>query len=158
MSGDAKATYVAENEGKQFRFAAGNVGEVKANGASGLHFGFFRSTLPRGAGMPFLHVHRTYEEAFHIVDGEVEYRLDNVYVTATRGGSVIVPPGVAHCFRSTGPVDARLVVITAPAVAVDMIEELAVAGLGANVDRMAEILARHDSLLLERHPHWRSES
>ena len=102
--------------------------------------------------MPFLHLHRTYEEAFHIVEGEVEYRLGDAYVVARGGGSVIIPPGVPHCFRSVGASDARLVVIAAPAIAVDMIEELAFAGLGESVDRMEEILVRHNSVLIERFP------
>jgi hypothetical protein len=79
--------------------------------------------------------------------------LDTREVRASAGGAVLVPRGVAHCFRNVGRGDARWVVVTAPAVAITMIEELATVGPG-ELDRFAEILERYDSELLERHPHW----
>jgi hypothetical protein len=45
------------------------------------------------------------------------------------------------------------IVATAPARAVTMMEELGRLGPG-DLDGLAEILERHDSELLERHPHW----
>jgi mannose-6-phosphate isomerase-like protein (cupin superfamily) len=147
-------SHIPAGEGKAFRFGP-NHGEVKANEASGLGFGFLQSTFPKGGGMPFLHVHGRYEEAFSIVEGTIEFILGDRSVLAAKGDAILVPAGVLHCFRNVADCDAQIIVIAAPAKAIDMVLELAEAGRD-QLDRMAEILERHDSALLERHPHWAS--
>jgi mannose-6-phosphate isomerase-like protein (cupin superfamily) len=138
--------------GKAFRFGPNN-GEVKASEAAGLRFGFLQSTFPKGGGMPFLHVHHSYEEAFSVVEGTIEFQLGDQSVQASSGSAILIPAGVPHCFRNVADVDARIIVMAAPARAIDMVLELGEAGRD-QVDRMAEILERHDSALLERRPHW----
>lgn len=144
--------YVGPGTGRSFDFGQSRL-EVKAGPEAGLAFGVFRSSFPAGAGMPFLHLHRSYDETFYVIGSEIEFVVGTRQIRATGGGAVLVPRGVAHCFRNAGPDDAHWIVVTAPAVAVTMIEELAQLRPG-ELDRFAEILERHDSELLERHPHW----
>src|SRR5207302_29776 len=153
MVGSGQGSIVREGQGKRFDFPFGNRGEVKGDVAAGLSFGFFRSTLPPGAGMPFLHVHRSMDEAFYIAGGEVEYRLGDRYETGEAGAGVLIPAGVPHCFRAVGDVAATVVVMTGDPRGVDMIVELAAAGQG-DPARFATILAKYDSELLETRPHW----
>jgi oxalate decarboxylase/phosphoglucose isomerase-like protein (cupin superfamily) len=74
-------------------------------------------------------------------------------VHASAGSAILIPAGVAHCFRNVGPGEVSWLVVGAPAAAVTLIEEVAEVRAG-ELDRMAEIFARHNSELLERHPHW----
>jgi quercetin dioxygenase-like cupin family protein len=147
------ATVVRVGDGRRFRFPAGNHGEVEASRETGLGFGFLRTSMPTGTGMPFLHVHRRHDEAFQIYEGSVEYRLGDVYETAGPGDAVLVPAGVPHCFRAIGDRDASLLLIVSPADGIDVIEELANGNL-LDTGWMAGVLARYDTELLEAHPHW----
>jgi len=71
---EARARHIGPGEGGRSRVFASEL-EVKAGRDDGLSFGMFRSTFPPGGGMPFLHLHRTYEEAFYLIQGEVEFYI-----------------------------------------------------------------------------------
>jgi mannose-6-phosphate isomerase-like protein (cupin superfamily) len=129
--------------------------EVKAGAETGLRFGMFRSSFPPGTGMPFLHLHRSYEEAFYVIEGEVRFQLATNEIHASAGSAVLIPAGVPHCFRNTGAGNVDWIVVTAPALAVTLIEEVGAIAPG-DLDLLAELFERHDSELLERHPHWGS--
>ena len=149
---DAGARHIGPGEGGCSRVFASEL-EVKAGHDDGLSFGLFRSTFPRGGGMPFLHLHRTYEEAFYLIQGEVEFQIADEQVRAVPGSAVLIPPGAPHCFRNVGEGDADWIVITTPPVAVQLIEGVGSVAPG-DVDALARLFERYDSELLERRPHW----
>jgi mannose-6-phosphate isomerase-like protein (cupin superfamily) len=153
MLGSQRASVIHDGQGRLIRFPLGNEGEVKASSSAEMRFGFLRSYLPPGAGMPLLHVHHSIEEAFYVMQGEVECRLGDRYERVGAGAAVLIPAGVPHCFRHVGEVPATLVVMTAGPEGIDMIAELSEHGQGSP-ERFAEILARYDSELLEHRPHW----
>src|SRR5260370_16693429 len=115
MVGNGSGRVLQLGEGTGFRFALGNHGEVKADGSSGLRFGLRHRILPVGTGMPFLHVHRSLDEAFQILSGDVEYRLRDAYFIARGGATVLVPAGVPHCFRAVSGDGAAALLIASPA-------------------------------------------
>lgn len=78
---------------------------------------------PGGMGPP-LHVHRTFEEAWYILEGEVEFTAAGKVTRAVPGHYLLVPRGVAHTFRVAGPGPARWVGIFSPGRYVGMVEEL----------------------------------
>ena len=149
---EARARIIGPGEGGRSRVFASEL-EVKAGRDDGLSFGMFRSTFPPGAGMPFLHLHRTYEEAFYLIQGEVEFHLGDEEVRAVPGSAVLVPPGTPHCFRNVGEGEADWIVITTPAVAVRLIEEVGSVAAG-DLDALAQLFDQYDSELLERRPYW----
>jgi quercetin dioxygenase-like cupin family protein len=106
--------------------------------------GMFESELPPGSGAA-AHLHHRFEEAFYVLAGEIEYRLDDQRITATAGSYVFVPSGVVHGFKNIGAANARHLVIFAPVEVLSMIEELG----GAKPDAIAEIMARYDSELIK---------
>lgn len=55
--------HVGPGEGRLLRALASQI-EIKAGEDAGLSFGIFLSSFPPGTGMPFLHVHGSYDEAF----------------------------------------------------------------------------------------------
>ena len=101
--------------------------------------GLLESEIPPGGGFPG-HVHDEYEEVFYVLDGEVEYRLDDAWFAASAGSTVFIPPGRVHAFRNTGGQPARHLAISSPAVAMTMIEELLKAP-----EQTADVLARYRS-------------
>jgi quercetin dioxygenase-like cupin family protein len=55
--------------------------------------------LVTAASNPPMHVQLEEDEAFYILDGEVEFEVDGEVVTATPGTFAFVARGAAHCFR-----------------------------------------------------------
>jgi mannose-6-phosphate isomerase-like protein (cupin superfamily) len=127
--------------------------EVLAGEEAGLSFGMFISMFPPGEGMLFLHLHRRHEEAFYVLEGELQFKLGDEEIHARPGSTILVPPGTPHCFRNIGTGDVRWLVITGPADGVTMIEE-AGSAIDRGFDGMVELMERYDSEILERHPHW----
>jgi uncharacterized cupin superfamily protein len=107
--------------------------------------GVFESTMPPGGGFPFAHVHDHYEEVFYVLDGEIEYRLGDTWTVAMTGSTICVPSGVVHCFRNSSRSPVRHLVVHAPAVALDMIEELG----QAPREQWDAILAEHGTRIVE---------
>ena len=66
--------------------------------------------LVTAASNPPLHVQVDEDEAFYIIDGEVEFEVDGHVATATPGTFAFVARGAAHCFRVLTPT-ARMLVI-----------------------------------------------
>jgi quercetin dioxygenase-like cupin family protein len=66
--------------------------------------------LVTAASNPPLHVQVDEDEAFYILDGEVEFEVDGQVVTATPGDFAFVARGAAHRFSVLTPT-ARMLVI-----------------------------------------------
>ncbi|WP_276354804.1 cupin domain-containing protein [Cohnella caldifontis] len=56
---------------------------------------------------PPMHIHRTFAEAFYMLDGEIEFIADGDAVVAQVGDFVHVPIGVAHTYRNPAVKPAR---------------------------------------------------
>jgi quercetin dioxygenase-like cupin family protein len=72
-------------------------------------------TLPAGGRKPPPHIHTNCEEAFYVLDGEIEFFLGADTVIGRPGSFVLVPGGVSHTFGNAAPVPSRLLIIHAPA-------------------------------------------
>ena len=70
-------------------------------------------TLPRDSGPP-PHTHG-WDEAYFVMEGEVEFDVAGQRCTATAGDFVYTPAGVAHGFRGTSMQPARVLIFDAPA-------------------------------------------
>ena len=66
--------------------------------------------LMTAAANPPMHMQTAEEEAFLMLDGEVEFELDGVITCCYPGSLALVPRGVAHTFRVLTPT-ARMMVI-----------------------------------------------
>ena len=84
---------------------------ASTNGA----FSLMERTLPPGGRKPPPHIHTNCEEAFYVLDGEVEFSLGATTTVGRPDTFVLVPGGVAHTFSNAGTTQARLLVIHAPA-------------------------------------------
>lgn len=97
MSEDGHGVLVEPGAGREVRFGPNRLTVKVGPESGGQQFGVFESVLPPGAGA-FAHRHRSYEEAFYVLEGEIEYCLDERLMTAAAGACVFVAAGVAHAF------------------------------------------------------------
>jgi mannose-6-phosphate isomerase-like protein (cupin superfamily) len=72
-------------------------------------------TLPPGGRRPPPHRHTNCSEAYFVLDGLVSVVVEGEEVNVGPEGFVLVPRGTAHTFGNGGDVEARLLVIHAPA-------------------------------------------
>jgi quercetin dioxygenase-like cupin family protein len=65
----------------------------------------------RGSGPPQVHVHEADDEAWHVLEGTLRFRLAERTVEAAAGTTVFVPAGTAHTYEAL-PGSRYLVVLT----------------------------------------------
>lgn len=63
---------------------------------------------------PPMHVHADEEEAFYVLDGEIEFEVDGTVTTAVAGSFALVPRGAVHTFRVLTDTARMLVIASAP--------------------------------------------
>lgn len=107
--------------------------------AEGNSFGIYEW---RGSGPAALHVHYSDDEAWHVLEGQLEFRYADRTETAGPGTTVFVPAGTAHTY-SVRP-GARYLIILTPRL------KALIAALQADRDpaNQQEIYRRFDSELL----------
>ena len=144
MPGDA--VVLGPGEGRPFWTGLSH-GAVKAESGTG-DFSVFESSPPPGAPGAPPHVHHSYDEAWFVIEGTVEFVLGDRRERLEAGSFAFAPRGVVHSFANPGPAEARLLVIgSGPSVA--MVEEagrLSEAG-PLSPDALIEVFRRHDSAL-----------
>jgi quercetin dioxygenase-like cupin family protein len=110
-----KATVFEAGRGKTLS-ARGSMMFFKATHAStNGAFSLMERTLPPGGRKPPPHIHTHCEEAFYVLDGEVEFTVGKENFVGRHDTFILVPGGVAHTFGNAGAAQARLLVIHTPA-------------------------------------------
>jgi quercetin dioxygenase-like cupin family protein len=80
-------------------------------------FGLFEVTMAPGGSGPGPHLHRTFSESFHVLEGSLEVLADGAWTTVHAGDLVYVPRSGVHGFRSAGPdVGARFLILFTPGI------------------------------------------
>ena len=106
-------------------------------------------TPPATAGPP-LHLHRTWDEAFYVLDGEMTFLIDGHTHTAPSGSFVFVPRGILHTFWNPGDAPAKQLVVFTPAGIEAYFEEVTrvlADGGDEALDAAAALMAKHDMIL-----------
>jgi mannose-6-phosphate isomerase-like protein (cupin superfamily) len=75
--------------------------------------GFVEASVPPGGG-PIAHIHTRADEAFYVLDGELEMLDGGRTFTARTGDFVFVPRGIRHRFKNTGVHVVRLLFFFMP--------------------------------------------
>ena len=70
-----------------------------------------RMTLPFNEAPP-LHVHHEEDELFHILSGEIRYRIGDLITVKRAGDSALAPRGIPHGFRVISKGGATVLIIT----------------------------------------------
>jgi mannose-6-phosphate isomerase-like protein (cupin superfamily) len=141
-----EAAVLGPGEGRKF-WTSLSYGAVKVEPGNA-DFSVFREQPAAGRTRAAPHAHRSYDEAWFIIEGTVEFLLDGRHERQAAGAFIFVPRGVTHSFANPGPGPARILVIgSSPAQA--MVEEI---GRLAQENRMtkeniADLYQRFDSEL-----------
>jgi quercetin dioxygenase-like cupin family protein len=142
----AKAVVRMPGEGKEVTLA-GQPLMFLVTGQDTRHTSMFDWTLPAGFSTG-LHVHRTQEETFYVLEGECEWRIGEQLVRATAGTFVFIPPGVPHNIGNASDKPARMLMTVSPPGHENYFEELgAVVSRGGRPDAkiIAELRSRYDT-------------
>lgn len=78
-------------------------------GADGISV--LESLAPHRDSAP-LHLHKTEDEIFHVLEGELHFRVGDADLRIGRGETILAPKGVPHTYRVESPEGARWLVIT----------------------------------------------
>ncbi|MPQ98451.1 cupin domain-containing protein [Modestobacter sp. I12A-02628] len=116
-------------------------------------FGLFEVTMSPGGGGPGPHLHRTFSESFHVLEGELAVLDGDRWTTARAGDLVYVPRSGVHAFRSAGPdVGARFLILFTPGAPreqyFEQLVELHAGGRTPSTAEIDELALRHDQLNL----------
>ncbi|MDP4505343.1 cupin domain-containing protein [Nonomuraea turcica] len=98
------AEYVALPGGGGFQLLADASDTGGALGAN-------RLLLGKGADGARPHHHALSTELFYVLDGTVEFLLDGLLTSVSRGGLVVIPPRMPHAFGATPGSTADLLVV-----------------------------------------------
>ena len=113
MSNVSEHYTLAANEGEAIWFI-GSLGTIKASGAlTGNIMSLVEFELPSGFSTP-LHIHRTEDEAFYILEGAIRGINNDQPWAAEAGSFVWLPNGTKHGFTVVGDKPVRLLAITVP--------------------------------------------
>jgi quercetin dioxygenase-like cupin family protein len=105
----------------------------------------FESTAPSGSGST-LHLHRDSDEVAYVLEGEITCLIGDAGTVCGAGGSIFMPRGVRHAWKSTGAEDGRVLFLYTPAKAGGLIEEQQNTGRGfssMSKRELADLLERH---------------
>jgi quercetin dioxygenase-like cupin family protein len=92
-----------------------------------------------------LHVHHAHAETFYILDGAVDFYIDGDWMTATKGTTVHIPPGVPHAVTTEGRT-AKMLMIFQPSGFDQYLAELAAMDETdfADAGKMEALALKHD--------------
>jgi len=119
---------------------------------AGSGVGMFELTVPPGARVPPPHSHRDNEEVVYVLEGRLQYRVDEEHRDLGPGERMYTPRGSVHAFSNPHEVAARALIILTPDIGAQYfrdVAEIANAAGGPNPTKMAEMMTRH-GLTLER--------
>ncbi len=107
----ARARVIAPGDGEAIPFPFGQPRIKVGRGDGREQIGLLESELPPGGGFQLPHRHDDLDETFYVLDGTIDYLLDDTWVTAGAGTTVFVPAGVVHAFRNSTQRTARQLVL-----------------------------------------------
>jgi uncharacterized cupin superfamily protein len=145
----AVPTLVAPDEGRVQLVFGRPMFKIGASQGSA-RLGLIDAALDPGGGFPFPHVHDDLEEAFYVLEGEVEFLLGDTWVTGGAGCTVFIPAGCIHAFRNTSARRARQLVIGTSPEMLDLIRALG----SSPPERWDGICARARTRLIYDSPHF----
>lgn len=112
-------------------------------GETGGAWSLFEEDVPFGMGPP-PHCH-DWDEAYYILDGEVEFDIDGQAVRSRRGDFNYLPRNTVHGFKGASEAPAKVLIFAAPAHGSEFFEALSkeVAKLPEDASKIPMIGERH---------------
>jgi quercetin dioxygenase-like cupin family protein len=117
-------------------------------------FSLMERVLPPGGRPPPRHVHPDCIEAFYLLQGTLDFWLDDDRVSVSDGGFVLVPGGVAHSFVNSSQVASRVLILHSPALDGYFrgLHELWLQDNPPTVQQEQDLMRRHGLLPVDENP------
>ena len=109
-----RAVHVAEGEGKMLWVADELMTFKVSSEDTGGMYALTDSVVPPQGEAP-LHVHYREDEAFWVLEGELEILVGEETFRASSGSFVHLPKGVRHAYKNVGSAPARFLTLIVPA-------------------------------------------
>lgn len=100
--GDGQSVWIGDQ--RAIFKALGETGEV----------GLFELEIPEGSAVP-IHMHPRQDETHYVVEGELDFLVEDDRLEAGPGSIVFVPKFVSHAFRNTSRNAAKMLLVEFPA-------------------------------------------
>ncbi len=114
MEPTGTAKRVAPGEGASFWVAGGSITQKLASEDTDGTFALLEEiNQPEGGPPP--HINHREDEAFYVLEGELEFMVDGHPIRAIAGSVVYVPRGKPHAFRNVGTTPSRMLILATPA-------------------------------------------
>ncbi|KOP24622.1 hypothetical protein AMR41_19740 [Hapalosiphon sp. MRB220] len=138
-----KPTVVASGEGKKFSVLGGQFTTKATGETSNGSWTVYEIEDTENNGPP-LHTH-PWEEAFYILEGELELQVGTEKIVATPGFFVNIPENTAHAFKVNSAF-AKFLVLIAPEKAKTFYEEMGdvANSLPPNMEKIQPILDKYE--------------
>ena len=148
---EPRALHVTEGEGKKL-WVADELMAFKASGKdTGGAYALTDSVVPSWGGPP-PHVHLREDEAFWVLEGDLEVTVGETTFGAGAGSFVHLPKGVPHAYRNVGSGPARFLTLMVPAGLEGFFEEVGKPGSDASspppfgeedIERLLEVAPKY---------------
>ena len=119
---------------------------------TGGRYGLFRWEMQPRAGGPEAHFHRTFSEAFYVLDGSVDLFDGRDWVGARPGDFLYVPEGGIHAFRNQTDAPASMLILFAPGAPREAyftaLWEIATSGRQLSPEEWTALYAAHDQYMV----------
>jgi quercetin dioxygenase-like cupin family protein len=153
-SGELSVIAVPAASMKTVLMKSGTLGSFVATGTlTRGQYGLYRWDMPANAGGAGGHFHRSFSEAFYVLEGAPSFYDGRAWTPGAPGDYLYVPEGGIHGFRNDTDAAASMLILFAPGIAREAyFEELA--EIGAS-DRQvtkadwADLYARHDQVMVD---------
>ncbi len=140
----------AYQDSRDYWFVSGVARILGDGNDTGGHFDLIHMTHQLGDATP-LHVHRTHDEAFFVLTGEVRGVYGETEWAATGGGFIWLPRGVPHAFQAVSDLPLEVLVMSVPGGFADFVadagtpyvEGMDTSALATDPARFGMIAARH---------------
>jgi quercetin dioxygenase-like cupin family protein/catechol 2,3-dioxygenase-like lactoylglutathione lyase family enzyme len=106
--------YVAAGSGPAYWGPGDQITFLLTGEQTGGAFFLAEVSVPPGGGPP-PHIHCREEETFYVQQGTLTIQVGGKLLQASPGDCVYLPRGIMHCFKNTGNVDAKFLVVVTPA-------------------------------------------
>lgn len=147
-TGEINAVYRPSGESTTVTRPVSTATFVAPGSVTNGQYGLFRWDMRPGSGGPDAHFHKTFSEAFYLLDGTVGLFNGDKWVDAKAGDYLYVPEGGVHAFHNTSNEPASMLILFAPGVPREKyfieLAEIAESGRKLTDEEWLELWARHD--------------
>ena len=117
-------TILAPGEGRLFAIGRDQVTVKGVSNVPGAGFALIDYRAAPGVPGPPLHVHDAIDEAWYLLEGELDVQLGDERRRVGASSFLLVPRGVPHTFANAGGGWARWIGVLSPGSALGMLEDL----------------------------------